>query len=123
MDEVIRVSAAAADMRILASIREWCEELFRVGRTYGNSFAVFDENESYRRSVASCLENIGRTARALTEKYRLGSAFDWRAVIAMEDLADCVEMELMRDMVWQTLETDIARIAKHCDAELVARAS
>ncbi len=62
------------DVRRLKHIRDYCLEVEKTIRRYGNDFSVFDKDADYQRSVSFCILQIGELSGGLSPEYRKATA-------------------------------------------------
>lgn len=62
------------DFQRLSHIRDYCVEIEKTIQRYGNSFAIFDQDPDYQRSVSFCILQIGELGGGLSQEYRKETA-------------------------------------------------
>ena len=108
------------DMQRLEHIRDYCDEIQKTIRRYGNSFDIFDADADYQRSVSFCILQIGELSGGLSDEYRKATAdrIQWGPIKGMRNLVAHSYGSMSRDIVWETAVTDIPVLRTFCEEQL-----
>ena len=76
------------DRQRLSHIRDYCEEIRKTIDRYGNSFAIFDADADYQRSVSFSILQIGELSGGLSPEFRQATAnrVQWGPMKGMRNL-------------------------------------
>ncbi len=108
------------DMRRVQHILEYCQEIEKTILRYGNTFAVFDTDADYQRSVSFCILQIGELAGGLSEDYKQHTAkqMQWGAMKGMRNMVAHNYGNMSREIIWETATKDIPVLKAFCLAQL-----
>ena len=108
------------DMRRIAHMLEYCQEIQKTIQRYGDSFAVFDTDADYQRSVSFCILQIGELAGGLSEEYKKATAgqMQWNAMKGMRNMVAHNYGNMSREIIWETVTKDIPLLMAFCSTQL-----
>lgn len=108
------------DLQRLRHIRDYCAEIQKTITRYGKSFAVFDQDSDYQRSVAFCILQIGELSGGLSSEYRQATAkqMQWSAIKGMRNLVAHSYGSMSREIIWETAIKDVPMLMGFCDEQL-----
>lgn len=108
------------DLQRINHIRDYCVEIEKTIQRYGNSFAVFDQDPDYQRSVSFCILQIGELSGGLSQEYRRETAHrvQWGPIKAMRNLVAHNYGSMSRDIIWETATTDIPVLKSFCEEQI-----
>ena len=105
------------DLQRLMHIRDYCAEIQKTIDRYGASFAVFDADADYQRSVSFSILQIGELSSGLSEEFRRATAnrVQWGPMKGMRNLVAHNYGSMSRDVIWETAVTDIPALRIFCE--------
>ena len=108
------------DLQRLKHIRDYCIEIEKTITRYGDSFAVFDKDPDYQRSVSFCILQIGELSGGLSQEYRQSTAerIQWGPIKGMRNLVAHSYGSMSRDIIWETAITDIPVLRCFCEEQI-----
>lgn len=109
------------DMQRLQHILDYCHEIEKTIRRYGNSFDTFDSDADYQRSISFCILQIGELGSKLSPEFRQKTAdrIQWGPIKGMRNLVAHSYGSMSRDIIWETAATDIPALQKFCEEQLL----
>lgn len=111
------------DLQRLAHILDYCVEIEKTIRRYGNDFNIFDSDADYQRSVAFCILQIGELSGKLSSEYRQATArrIQWGPIKGMRNLVAHSYGTMSRSIIWETAVTDIPVLKEFCEEQLAQK--
>lgn len=111
------------DFQRLAHILDYCIEIEKTIRRYGNDFAVFDCDADYQRSISFCILQIGELSGKLSVEYRQATArrIQWGPIKGMRNLVAHSYGTMSRSIIWETAVTDIPVLKEFCEEQLAQK--
>lgn len=108
------------DLQRLEHIRDYCDEIQKTIARYGKSFAIFDRDPDYQRSVCFCILQIGELSGRLSPGFREATAnrIQWGPIKSMRNLVAHSYGSMSRDIIWETAVTDIPVLRAFCEEQL-----
>ncbi len=108
------------DLQRLKHIRDYCDEIEKTIRRYGDSFEQFDQDADYQRSISFSILQIGELSGGLSPEYRQATAdrIQWGPIKGMRNLVAHSYGSMSRDIIWETAVTDIPVLKQFCDEQL-----
>lgn len=108
------------DMRRVGHILEYCQEIEKTIYRYGDSFAIFDMDADYQRSISFCILQIGELAGGLSDAYKQKTAdqMQWSAMKGMRNMVAHNYVNMSRQIIWETATKDIPILKAFCAAQL-----
>jgi len=108
------------DLRRLKHIQDYCSEIEKTIKRYGNSFEVFDRDPDYQRSVSFCILQIGELSGGLSQEYRQSTAnrVQWGPIKGMRNLVAHNYGSMSRDIIWETAVMDIPALKAFCEEQI-----
>lgn len=108
------------DLQRLEHIRDYCDEIQKTISRYGKSFEVFDADADYQRSVSFCILQIGELSGRLSPEYRQATAsrIQWGPIKGMRNLVAHSYGSMSRDIIWETVVSDIPVLRDFCNEQL-----
>lgn len=108
------------DKQRLVHIRDYCDEIQKTVQRYGASFEAFDCDADYQRSVSFCILQIGELSGKLSEEFRQATAgrIQWGPIKGMRNLVVHSYGSVSRDIIWETVMTDIPVLKDFCNEQL-----
>ena len=113
------------DLQRIQHIRDYCGEIEKTIRRYGNSFEIFDQDADYQRSISFCILQIGELGSRLSQEFRETTAnrVQWGPIKGMRNLVAHSYGSMSRDIIWETAVTDIPALKAFCEEQLNGRQS
>ena len=104
------------DLQRLQHILDYCNEIEKTVERYGKSFEIFDQDADYQRSIAFSILQIGELSGGLSEAYRISTAdrMQWGPMKGMRNMVAHHYGAMDRQMIWQTVMTDIPELKAFC---------
>ena len=83
---------------------------------YGKSFEIFDQDADYQRSIAFSILQIGELSGELSKAYRTSTSdrMQWGPMKGMRNMVALHYGAMDRQMIWQTVMTDIPELKAFC---------
>ena len=108
------------DLQRIKHIRDYCNEVEKTIARYGNSFAAFDRDPDYQRSVSFCILQIGELGGSLSQEYRQATAgrVQWGPMKGMRNLVAHSYGSMSREIIWETAVTDLPALKQFCEEQL-----
>lgn len=108
------------DAQRLEHIRDYCVEIEKTILRYGKTFAAFDSDQDYQRSVSFCILQIGELSGKLSDAFRADTAgrIQWGPIKGMRNLVAHSCGSMSRDIIWETATTDIPVLKAFCNEQL-----
>ena len=108
------------DLQRIKHIRDYCNEVEKTIARYGNSFAAFDRDPDYQRSVSFCILQIGELGGGLSQEYRQATAgrVQWGPMKGMRNLVAHSYGSMSREIIWETAVTDLPALKQFCEEQL-----
>ena len=112
------------DLQRLAHIRDYCREIEMTVERYGKDFAIFDMDKDYQRSVSFSLLQIGELSAGVTDEFKSQTAgqVPWGPMKGMRNMMAHHYASMNREIIWETVLTDIPALERFCDQMLLAAA-
>ena len=104
------------DLQRIQHIYDYCVEIEKTIARYGNSFAVFDTDVDYQRSISFSIMQIGELSGGLSEEYRRATAdrVQWGPMKGMRNMVAHSYGTMSREIIWETASVDIPALKKFC---------
>ena len=111
------------DLQRLQHILDYCNEIEKTVERYGKSFESFDQDADYQRSIAFSILQIGELSGGLSEAYRTSTAdrVQWGPMKGMRNMVAHHYGAMDRDVVWETVMTDIPNLKAFCQEQLQSK--
>ena len=108
------------DLQRIQHIRDYCAEIEKTVQRYGKSFAIFDADADYQRSVSFCILQIGELGSKLSPEFREATAdrVQWGPIKGMRNLVAHSSGSMSRDVIWETAVTDIPALKAFCEEQM-----
>lgn len=108
------------DAQRIKRILDYCNEIKKTIDRYGSSFAIFDNDADYQRSVSFSIFQIGELSAGLSPEYRQATAdsVQWGPMKGMRNLVAHNYGSVSRDIVWETATVDIPALGRFCRSQL-----
>ena len=108
------------DLQRLEHIRDYCAEVEQTISRFGDSFEVFDRDADYQRSVSFCILQIGELCNGLSKEFQAETAdrTPWHLIIGMRNLVAHHYGSMSRDVIWETMKSDIPELKAFCEEQL-----
>lgn len=108
------------DLQRIAHIRDYCVEIEKTIARYGDTFAAFDLDPDYQRSVSFSILQIGELSGGLSQEFRQATAsrVQWGPMKGMRNLVAHNYGSMSREIIWETAVTDIPALKKFCEEML-----
>lgn len=108
------------DLQRIGHIRDYCIEIRKTIDRYGDSFATFDRDADFQRSVAFCILQIGELGGGLSEEYRKATAHrvQWGPIKGMRNLVAHSYGSMSREIIWETATVDVPVLLHFCEEQL-----
>ena len=109
-----------SDRQRIARIRDYCMEIGRTIARYGNSYAVFDADADFQRSISFSILQIGELAHGLSEGYRKETVkrVPWGPIIGMRNMVAHSYGSMSREVIWETATRDVPILRQFCEEQL-----
>lgn len=110
------------DRQRIQHMLDYCEEIQKTIRRYGEGFSAFDQDADYQRSVAFCILQIGELSGGLSESYRkeTGGQIPWGPMKGMRNLVAHSYGSMNRRIIWETATADIPKLKRFCEEQLAS---
>jgi len=106
------MNANEKDTRILRKIAKYCREID--GFIAGIGYCVFEEVLEMNRACIFTLEQIGESAKGLSESFKKAhSQIPWQEIIGMRNRIAHDYEGVFLDVVWETVTEDIPRLHEY----------
>lgn len=108
------------DQQRIEHIREYCIAIANTVRRYGDTFAAFDNDADYQRSVSFCILQIGELSAGLSAAYKqeTASRIQWGPIKGMRNLVAHSYGSMDREIIWETAVNDIPVLLAFCEEQL-----
>lgn len=108
------------DLQRLRHIRDYCNEIEKTIGRYGATFACFEADADYQRSVSFCILQIGELSGGLSAEYRARTAdrVQWGPMKGMRNLVAYSYATMSREIIWETALNDIPALKRFCEEQL-----
>lgn len=108
------------DLQRIQHIYDYCVEIEKTIARYGNSFAVFDTDADYQRSISFSIMQIGELSGGLSEEYRRATAdrVQWGPMKGMRNMVAHSYGTMSREIIWETASVDIPALKKFCIVQM-----
>ena len=108
------------DLQRIEHIRDYCIAIEQTIARYGKSFAIFDSDPDYQRSVSFSIFQIGELSNSLSKEYKdqTASRIQWNPIRGMRNLVAHSYGSMDREIIWETAVTDIPVLKQFCDEQL-----
>lgn len=108
------------DLQRISHIENYCEEIEKTILRYGSSFAIFDSDPDYQRSVSFCILQIGELSAHLSDEYKIMTKdrINWSPIKGMRNLVAHSYGSMSREIIWQTAIEDIPTLKAFCIEQL-----
>ena len=84
---------------------------------YGNDFAAFDSDKDYQRSVSFSLLQIRELSAGLSDEFKRQTAgqIQWGPMKGMQNMVAHHYASMSREIIWETVVTDIPVLQRFCE--------
>ena len=108
------------DLQRISRIRDYCLEIQKTIHRYGNSFAVFDTDGDYQRSIAFSILQIGELGGSLSDDYKKATRdrIQWGPIKGMRNMVAHSYGSMSREIIWETATMDIPVLLRFCEEQL-----
>ena len=104
------------NISILEHIIKYCDQIEETVRRFGNSYAVFSEDEIYRNAAAMCILQIGELAGKLTDDFRREYPYaPWKQIRGMRNIVAHSYGTVDPEITWEIIEEDIPALKQYCN--------
>lgn len=103
------------DINIIRKIIEYCEEIFKTQKYFGNEYNLFRNNFIYKNAISMSILQIGELAGHLSEDFRdYHNEIPWRNIKGIRNFMAHEYGNLDTNVVWETVIEDIPRLHEYC---------
>ena len=104
------------DLQRIKHILDYCNEIEKTIARYGDSFAIFDTNADYQRSISFSIMQIGELSGGLSEEYRRKTRgrIQWGPMKDMRNMVAHSYGSMSREIIWETASVDIPSLKSFC---------
>lgn len=104
------------DYQRIEHIYDYCCEIEKTIHRYGQSFVIFDADPDYQRSISFCILQIGELSSGLTDSFKKETAtrIQWGPIKGMRNLVAHSYGSMDRNVIWETIVTDIPVLKNFC---------
>ena len=108
------------DLQRIQHILDYCNEIEKTIRRYGESFEFFDQDADYQRSIAFSILQIGELSGGLSEEYRKATSdrIQWGPMKGMRNLVAHSYGSMNRRIIWETAVMDIPVLKRFCEEQI-----
>lgn len=105
------------DLQRIKHIRDYCNEIEKTMKRYGEAFDIFDTDADYQRSISFSILQIGELSGGLSAEFRKSTAdrIQWGSMKGMRNLVAHNYGSMDRSVIWETAVTDIPVLKKFCE--------
>lgn len=108
------------DLQRIRHIRDYCLAIAKTIERYGNSFAIYEEDPDFQRSISFSILQIGELSGGLSPEYRQATAdrVQWGPMKTMRNLVAHGHGRMDQAVIWETAAVDIPALLRYCEQQL-----
>ena len=97
------------DLQRLAHIRDYCMDVERTIKRYGDSFDTFLSDKDYQKSISFSILQIGEVSNGLSEEYRneTSDVIPWISIRGMRNFVVHRYGSMNKEIIWKTAKEDV----------------
>jgi len=108
----------SSDLQRIKHIKEYCEDIARAVKRFGEESSVFISDVDYYNSVSMSIMQIGELSIGITDdfKAKTGEQMQWGLIRGMRNMFAHTYAKMDKMTIWDVATKDIPHLLRFCES-------